>query len=204
VRENVKLDVGYTISWSGQYEVAQRVRARLLLAVPATLLLIFLLLYVSTRSFLKLMIIGLAMPFSAIGAIWLVFLLGYSMSVAVWVGLIALLGLDAETGVFMLLYLDLAFEQAQREGRLSNLPELRAAIIQGAAKRIRPKVMTVAAAFLGLLPILWANGTGSDVLKRIAAPMIGGLLTSFLLELVVYPAVYETFRSNRIRKLSAG
>jgi Cu(I)/Ag(I) efflux system membrane protein CusA/SilA len=138
----------------------------------------------------------LAVPFSAVGAIWCVYLLGYNMSVGVWVGLIALLGVDAETGVFMLLYLDLACEQARREGRLKGLADLREAIVQGAARRIRPKFMTVAAMFLGLLPVMWATGTGSDVMKRIAAPMIGGIFTSFILELVVYPAIYESWKSN--------
>jgi Cu(I)/Ag(I) efflux system membrane protein CusA/SilA len=138
----------------------------------------------------------LAVPFSAIGAVWLLYFLGYNMSVGVWVGLIALLGVDAETGVFMLLYLDLAYERARHEGRLRSLQELQEAILQGAVKRLRPKFMTMAAAFLGLLPIMWSTGAGSDVMKRIAAPMIGGILTSFLLELVVYPAVYQIWKWN--------
>ena len=138
----------------------------------------------------------LAVPFSAIGAVWLLYFLGYNMSVGVWVGLIALLGVDAETGVFMLLYLDLAYERASREGRLRTLQELQEAILQGAVKRLRPKFMTMAAAFLGLLPVMWSTGAGSDVMKRIAAPMIGGILTSFLLELVVYPAVYQIWKWN--------
>jgi Cu(I)/Ag(I) efflux system membrane protein CusA/SilA len=133
-------------------------------------------------------------PFSAVGAIWFLYLLGYNMSIGVWVGLIALLGIDAETGVFMLLYLDLAYEQARLEGRLRSLAELRQAIVEGAARRIRPKFMTVATMFVGLVPIMWATGTGSDVMKRIAAPVIGGLVTSFLLELVVYPALYEIWK----------
>ena len=141
-------------------------------------------------------IVLLAVPFSAVGAVWILYLLGYHMSVAVWVGLIALLGVDAETGVFMLLYLDLAYERARREGSLSTLAGLRAAIRQGAARRFRPKLMTVATMFLGLVPILWSTGAGSDVMKRIAAPMIGGILTSFVLELVVYPALYEVWRAR--------
>ncbi len=150
----------------------------------------------NTRSVTKTAIVLLAVPFSAIGAFWFLWLLGYNMSVGVWVGLIALLGIDAETGVFMLLYLDLAYEQARKEGRLNSLVDLRAAIVQGAAKRLRPKFMTVATTFLGLVPIMWATGTGSDVMKRIAAPMIGGIFTSFLLELIVYPAIYEIWRWN--------
>ena len=155
---------------------------------------IFLLLYLNTRSFTKTTIVLLAVPFSAIGAIWLLYLLGYNLSVAVWVGLIALLGVDAETGIFMLLYLDLAYEQARADGRLRSLEDLRQAVIEGAAKRIRPKVMTVATLLLGLIPVMWAMGTGADMMKRIAAPMIGGIVTSFFLELLIYPPIYETWK----------
>jgi Cu(I)/Ag(I) efflux system membrane protein CusA/SilA len=200
LRANLTLPPGCTYFWSGQWEAMQRVKQRLLVVVPITLFLIFLLLYLNTRSVTKTMIVALAVPFSAVGAIWFLYFLGYNMSVGVWVGLIALLGGDAETGVFMLLYLDLAYEQAKREGRLRTLPELRQAIINGAVKRIRPKFMTVATTFLGLVPILWATGTGSDVMKRIAAPMVGGILTSFVLELVVYPAIYEIWRSRTLAK----
>ncbi|RJR47285.1 MAG: efflux RND transporter permease subunit [Deltaproteobacteria bacterium] len=196
IKKNIKLPAGYAISWSGQYEAAQRVKQRLLVAVPVTLLLIFLLLYMNTRSLTKTAIIILAVPFSAIGAVWLLYLLGYNLSVAVWVGLIALLGVDAETGIFMLLYLDLAYNQAQKEGRLQTLPQLREAIIEGAAQRIRPKFMTAATLLLGLIPIMWSMGTGADVMKRIAAPMIGGIVTSFLLELLVYPPIYEIWKWN--------
>jgi Cu(I)/Ag(I) efflux system membrane protein CusA/SilA len=146
------------------------------------------------RSLAKTAIVLLAVPFSAVGAVWFLYLLGYNMSVAVWVGLIALLGVDAETGVFMLLYLDLAYEKAAREGRLRTLADLQAAIVEGAAKRLRPKFMTVATMFVGLIPIMWATGTGSDVWKRIAAPMIGGIFTSFVLELLVYPVIYEIWK----------
>jgi Cu(I)/Ag(I) efflux system membrane protein CusA/SilA len=196
IRDKLKLPAGYAISWSGQYEAAQRVKQRLLLVVPLTLFLIFLLLYMNTRSITKTMIIILAVPFSAIGAFWLLYILGYNMSVAVWVGLIALLGVDAETGIFMLLYLDLAYAQAKQEGRLQTLADLRGAIVEGAAKRIRPKFMTVATLLVGLIPIMWATGTGADVMKRIAAPLIGGIFTSFLLELMVYPAIYEIWKWN--------
>lgn len=193
---NVKLAPGYAIAWSGQYEAMERVRERLRVVVPCTLFLIFLLLYCNTRSVTKTAIVLLSVPFSAVGAIWFLYLLGYNLSIGVWVGLIALLGVDAETGVFMLLYLDLAYERARLEGRLNGLADLRQAIRQGAARRLRPKFMTVATMFLGLVPIMWATGTGSDVMKRIAAPMIGGIFTSFVLELVVYPAVYEVWRSR--------
>ncbi len=194
VRERVKLPAGYSIAWSGQYEAMERVRERLTVVVPFTLFLILMLLYLNTRSAAKTLIIVLAVPFSAVGAVWFLYLLGYNMSIGVWVGLIALMGVDAETGVFMLLYLDLAYAKARREGRLRSLPDLQAAILDGAVKRIRPKFMTVACMFLGLVPIMWSTGTGSDVMKRIAAPMIGGTFTSFLLELVVYPAIYEVWK----------
>ena len=194
VRQKVKLPPGFAITWSGQYEAMERVNKRLLLVLPGTGFLILLLLYLNTRSVVKTLIVVLAVPFSAIGAVWFLYLLGYNMSVGVWVGMIALLGVDAETGVFMLLYLDLAYQQARKEGRLRTLAELREAIVQGAVKRIRPKFMTVATDFIGLAPILWATGTGSDVMKRIAAPLIGGVFTSFLLELLVYPAIYEVWR----------
>jgi Cu(I)/Ag(I) efflux system membrane protein CusA/SilA len=196
LRDKIKIPPGYDISWSGQYEAMQRVRQRLLLVVPLTLFLILLLLYMNTRSITKTMIVLLAVPFSAVGAVWFLYLLGYNMSIGVWVGLIALLGVDAETGVFMLLYLDLAYEQAKREGRMQTLADLHEAILQGAARRIRPKFMTVATMALGLIPIMWSTGTGADVMKRIAAPMIGGIATSFFLELIVYPAVYEIWKWN--------
>jgi Cu(I)/Ag(I) efflux system membrane protein CusA/SilA len=137
-------------------------------------------------------------PFSAVGAVWLVYLLGYNISIAVWVGMIALLGLDAETGVFMLLFLDQSYEDARKRGQLRTLAELKEAIIHGAVKRVRPKAMTACAAFMGLLPIMWSVGTGSDLMKRIAAPMVGGLLTSFLLELLVYPAIYLLWKRRSL------
>ncbi|PYQ99637.1 MAG: CusA/CzcA family heavy metal efflux RND transporter [Acidobacteria bacterium] len=194
--EQLTLPPGYTISWSGQYEDMERVRQRLMLVVPATMLLVVLLLYLNTRSMARTLIVILAVPFSAIGAVWLLYLLGYNLSIGVWVGVIALVGVDVETGVFMLLYLDLAYEQARRDGRLRGRADLREAIVQGAVRRLRPKFMTVATMFLGLLPVMWAAGTGSDVMKRIAAPLVGGILTSFLLELVVYPPLYQIWKWN--------
>ena len=196
LRKEVKLPPGYAFMWSGDYQASQRVKERLTVIVPLTLFLILLLLYMNTRSMTKTFIILLAVPFSAIGAFWFLYLLGYNLSIGVWVGLIALLGVDAETGVFMLLYLDLAYEKAKSEGRLRSLADLQEAIRYGAVKRLRPKFMTVSTTFLGLIPILWAVGSGSDVMKRIAAPMIGGILTSFLLELLVYPSVYQIWKWN--------
>ena len=194
IRERVKLPPGYAALWSGQFEAMARVRERLTYIIPLTLFLVFLLLYFNTRSITKTAIVALAVPFSAIGAVWYLYLLGYNMSIAVWVGMIALLGVDAETGVFMLLYLDLSYERAKKEGRLRSLAELQEAIVHGSAKRLRPKFMTVATTFMGFFPIMWATGTGSDVWKRIAAPMVGGIFTSFLLELIVYPAVYQLWK----------
>jgi copper/silver efflux system protein len=202
VAQNVHLPPGYQLVWSGQYEYLQRATERLQVVVPITLLIVILLLYFNTGSFAKTMIILLAVPFSAVGAIWLLHLLGYNLSVAVWVGLIALLGVDAETGVFMLLYLELAYEQRKRSGQMRSMADLRAAIEDGAVKRLRPKVMTVAVMFLGLVPIMWSHGAGSDVMRRIAAPMIGGIFTSFLLELLVYPAVYEIWKGFEVRRLA--
>jgi len=194
----VKLPTGYAMTWSGQYENMLRVKERLKLILPSTLVLIFALLYLNTRSTFKAAVVMLAVPFSAIGAIWLLYALDYNVSIAVWVGIIALLGLDAETGVFMLLFLDLAHDEAKRAGQLRTPADLIEAIVHGAVKRVRPKAMTVGAAFMGLLPIMWSTGTGADLMKRIAAPMVGGLVTSFLLELLVYPAAYYLWRRREV------
>jgi Cu(I)/Ag(I) efflux system membrane protein CusA/SilA len=199
VAEQVQLPTGYTLSWSGQYEYIQRAKERLMYVVPLTLLIIFVLLYMNLQSVTKCGIVLLAIPFSMVGAIWLVYLLGYNMSVAVWVGIIALAGVDAETGVIMLLYLDQAYDKWRKEGRMRTVADLREAITEGAVKRIRPKMMTVMAILVGLLPIMWSHGAGADVMKRIAAPMIGGVISSFVLELMVYPAVYEVWRGWQLR-----
>jgi Cu(I)/Ag(I) efflux system membrane protein CusA/SilA len=192
------LPQGYVLQWSGQYENMMRVRERLQVVVPITLLLIFVLLYANTRSAFKATVVMLAVPFSAIGAVWLFHLLDYNVSIAAWVGMIALLGLDAETGVFMLLFLDLSYNEAKADGKLRTLAELDEAILHGAVKRARPKMMTVAAAFMGLMPIMWSVGSGADVMKRVAAPMVGGLATSFLLELLVYPAIHLLWKSRGV------
>src|SRR5207247_1699893 len=186
----------YSLTWSGQYENMLRVKERLKLILPITLALIFALLYMNTRSAFKAGLAMLAVPFSLIGAVWLLYLLHYNISIAVWVGMIALMGLDAETGVFMLLYLDLAYEDAKKNGRMRDEADLSEAIVHGAVKRIRPKLMTVLTAFIGLAPIMWSSGTGADMMKRIAAPMVGGLVTSFLLELIVYPALYALWKKR--------
>lgn len=194
VSQAVQLPPGYTLQWSGQYENMQRVEQRLWVLVPITLVIIFVLVYFNTKSLAQTLIVFLAVPFSAVGAIWLLYALDYNLSIAVWVGLIALLGVDAETGVFMLLYLELSYNKRREMGLMKTKEHLREAIIEGAVKRLRPKFMTVAVDFIGLLPVMWATGTGADLMKRIAAPMIGGILTSFIMELVVYPAIYHEWR----------
>jgi copper/silver efflux system protein len=202
MQTRLKLPAGASILWSGQYESAERVRERLMVVVPVTIAIILLLLYCNTRSLVKTMIVTLAVPFSAVGAIWIVYALGYNMSIAVWLGIIALLGIDAETGVFMLLYLDLAYEKAKRDPGRMTRQRLYEAIVEGAAKRLRPKFMTFATMSVGLIPILWSTGTGSEIMKRIAAPMVGGIVTSFILELLVYPAVYLVWKEAALKKES--
>src|SRR6185436_8338806 len=190
-------------TWSGQFENLVRVRERLKIVVPITLVLIVFLLYANTKSAVKTLIVLAAVPFSIVGAVWLLWALGYNVSIAVWVGMIALMGLDAETGVFMLLFLDLSYDEAVREGRMRTREDLREAIVHGAVKRIRPKMMTVAAAFMGLMPIMWSLGTGADMMKRVVAPMVGGLATSFILELLVYPPIYEIWKWVFVMKRGA-
>jgi Cu(I)/Ag(I) efflux system membrane protein CusA/SilA len=194
VNKGLQVPTGYSLVWSGQYENMLRVRERLKIVIPLTLVLIFALLYMNTKSGMKASIVMCAVPFSLIGAVWLMWILGYNISIAAWVGMIALMGLDAETGVFMLLFLDLSYEDAKRKGELRNKGELIEAIIHGAVKRIRPKAMTVMAAFMGLMPIMWSAAVGADMMKRVAAPMVGGLATSFALELLVYPSIYYLWK----------
>ncbi|MBI3264970.1 MAG: efflux RND transporter permease subunit [Acidobacteria bacterium] len=194
VSEMVKLPEGYSLEWSGQYEYMMRAKERLKIVIPLTLLIVVVLLYFSTRSVAKIAIVLLAVPFSLVGAFWLIYLLDYHLSVAVWVGIIALAGVDAETGVVMLLYLDHAFDRFKAAGRMKDLEDLREAVEEGAVKRIRPKMMTVLAILLGLLPIMWSHGAGADVMKRIAAPMVGGVVTSFILELLIYPVIFTLWK----------
>jgi Cu(I)/Ag(I) efflux system membrane protein CusA/SilA len=194
----LRLPPGYTINWSGQFEYLERANQRLLVIIPVTLLLVALLIYLSTGSLVKTAIVFLAVPFSLVGAFWMIHLLDYNMSVAVWVGLIALAGLDAETGMVMLLYLDIAHDDAKREGRMRNTSDLTEAIYHGAVRRVRPKIMTATTTFIALVPILWSTGTGADVMKRIAAPMVGGVFTSVLMELLVYPAIFYIWRTRSL------
>ncbi|MGE4234099.1 MAG: efflux RND transporter permease subunit [Bacteriovoracia bacterium] len=196
VSDKIKLPSGIALVWSGQYENMIRVWEKLKLILPLTLLIIIFLLFLNTRSWPKTAIILLAVPFSAVGAIWLLYFLDYNLSIAVWVGLIALLGVDAETGIFMLLYLDLAYETARKDGKMNSFSDLKAAVHHGAVKRVRPKIMTVACLLLALLPIMWSStaNAGADVMKRIAAPMLGGIITSFAMELLVYPAIFAIWK----------
>ena len=194
VAQELKMPTGYALVWSGQYENMLRVKERLKVVLPLTIFIICMLLYMNTKSLVKTAIVLLAVPFSLIGAVWLLWALGYNISIAVWVGMIALMGLDAETGIFMLLFLDMAYLEAVRKGKMKTEQDLEEAIVNGAVKRVRPKLMTVMAAFMGLLPIMWATGTGADLMKRIAAPMVGGLFSSFALELLVYPVIYAIWK----------
>ncbi len=203
VRDRVTLPSGYRLVWAGQYEHLVRAEERLKLVVPVTIGIILLLLYLNFRSLAKSLIVLLSVPFAAIGAIWYLDYLDYNMSVAVWVGIIALAGVAAETGVVMLVYLDEAYERRVREGRMTTAHDLREAVIEGAVQRVRPKMMTVAAIMGGLLPIMWTAGTGADVMKRIAAPMIGGMVSSTILTLIVIPALYFIWKRWMMRSNSS-
>jgi Cu(I)/Ag(I) efflux system membrane protein CusA/SilA len=203
VRKNIKLPAGYSLVWSGQFEYMERAGKRLMIVIPLTLLIVFLIIYMSTKSLIKTTIVLLAVPFSLVGAFWFIYLLGFNLSVAVWVGIIALAGLDAETGVVMLLYLEVAYESRKREKLMNTMGDLKEAIIDGAVKRIRPKVMTASVIIAGLIPIMWSSGTGSDVMKRIAAPMVGGVVTSVIMELLVYPVIYEFLKQKGLDRSEA-
>jgi len=196
---SLKIPEGYRLQWSGEYEFLLITHERLKIVIPLTLLIIFVLIYFNTKSTTKTLIVLLAVPFSLVGSFWFLYLLNYNMSIAVWVGIIALAGLDAETGVIMLLYLELAYEQWKKEGRLRSLADLEDSIMHGAVKRIRPKIMTVSVILAGLIPIMFSHGAGADIMKRIAAPMIGGVVTSTILELIIYPAIYMIWRGREFR-----
>jgi Cu(I)/Ag(I) efflux system membrane protein CusA/SilA len=200
INEQVELPPGYSLIWSGQYEYMERASKKLAMVVPLTLLLVLVLLYMNTKSFTKTGIILLALPFSMVGAVWYLFIADYNMSVAVWVGIIALLGVSAETGVVMLLYLDIAYEKFKNNGMMNSLVDLKEAVFEGAVKRIRPKMMTVLTTLLGLLPIIIGMGTGSDVMKRIAAPMVGGIITSLIMELTLFPPIFYILKKRELKK----
>ncbi|MBT9537362.1 MAG: efflux RND transporter permease subunit, partial [Nitrospirae bacterium] len=197
---SMKIPEGYRLEWSGEYEHLVKTHERLKLVIPLTALIIFVLIYLNTKSVTKTFIVLLAVPFSLVGSFWLLYFLNYNMSIAVWVGIIALAGLDAETGVIMLLYLDLAYERWKKEGKLNSIVDLKEAVMYGAVKRIRPKIMTVSVILAGLIPIMFSHGTGADVMKRIAAPMVGGVITSTILELIIYPAIYMLWKGREFKK----
>ncbi|NJD69312.1 MAG: CusA/CzcA family heavy metal efflux RND transporter [Candidatus Methylomirabilota bacterium] len=200
IAQMVQIPKGYYLSWAGQFQYFERAKARLMIVVPLTLAITFVLLFLNFNSVAKTLIVLLSIPFSLVGGIWLLYLLGYHLSVAVWVGIIALAGVAAETGVVMIVYLDEVYERRIREGTMRNLSDLYEAIIEGAVQRVRPKMMTVTAIMAGLLPIMWSHGTGADVMKRIAAPMVGGMVTSTILTLLVIPAIYALWRSRQLQR----
>ena len=199
VAQQLSLPSGYTLVWSGQYEFMERVAAKLRVVVPVTLAIIFLLLFLNFRGVTESLIVMLSVPFAMVGGFWYLWLAGYNTSVAVWVGFIALAGVAAETGVVMLIYLDEAYEHLQSQGRMRDGNDVAEAVREGAVGRLRPKIMTVTAITAGLMPILWSSGAGADVMKRIAAPMVGGMITSTVLTLVVIPAIYLLWRRWQVR-----
>ena len=201
VAEQLELPAGYTVTWSGQYEYMIRAQQRLKLVIPLTLIIIFVIIYFNTRSFIETGIVFLAVPFSLVGAFWFLYFLDFEMSIAVWVGIIALAGLDAETGVVMLLYLDVAYKKAVQAGTMHKFSHLVDAIYQGAVHRVRPKIMTASVILAGLIPIMWSTGTGADVMKRIAAPMVGGVVTSVVMELGIYPVIYYIWKGRRLKNV---
>ncbi|WP_244559209.1 efflux RND transporter permease subunit [Bathymodiolus platifrons methanotrophic gill symbiont] len=199
VNEKANIPQGVRISWAGQFKYFERAKAKLMVLAPLTLLIIFLLLYINHGSIAEALIILLAIPFSLTGAMWILHFLEYNLSIAVWVGMIALAGLAAEMGVLMMLYLGLSCEQRKAENRLKTAADLSEAIVAGASQRIRPMLMTSLASFIGLLPILWSTGAGADVMKRIAAPMVGGIASALIMVLIVFPAVYSYWKGGRLR-----
>ncbi len=201
IGKEIKLPTGYSIKWSGQYEYMERAANHLAIVIPLTILIIIVLLYINTKSVVYTGVILLALPFSVVGAVWFLYFAGFNLSVAVWVGIIALLGVDAETSVVMLLYLDITHEKYKKNGMLNSINDLRNVVFEGAVQRIRPKVMTVMTTLLGLFPILISIGTGSDVMKRIAAPMVGGIISSLIMELAVFPAVYFLIKKRELNKM---
>jgi Cu(I)/Ag(I) efflux system membrane protein CusA/SilA len=208
VAKNVKFPPGYYATWSGQYEYMQRAIAKMKIVIPVTLALIFLLLYLNFRRVTESLIVMLSVPFALVGGVWLMWALDYNLSVAVAVGFIALAGVAAETGVIMLIYLDHALaamaSKRQAEGKQLSLSDLNDAIVEGAVERVRPKMMTVVAIMAGLLPIMWSAGTGSEVMRRIAAPMVGGMVSSTVLTLIVIPAIYALIKRRRYRTHEPG
>jgi len=199
VKDNVDIPKGYRLAWAGQFKYFERAKAKLKILIPLTLFIVFFMLFVNRNSVVQALIILVAIPFSLIGAVWLLFLLDYNLSVAVWVGMIALAGLDAEMGILMMLYLDMNYQQRLKQGQLRSHQDLTDVIIEGAGRRIRPMLMTGMALLLGLVPILWSTGTGADVMKRIAAPMVGGITSALIMVLIVFPAIFAIWKERAVR-----
>jgi Cu(I)/Ag(I) efflux system membrane protein CusA/SilA len=200
VYRDVELPTGYSMVWSGQYEYMEKARKTLNIIVPVTLVIIFLLLYFHFNNIVESAIVMASLPFAVVGGVWLLYLLEYNLSVAVVVGFIALAGLAAETGVVMLVYLDTSYRNRARAGKMRSAKDLEGAIMEGAAERVRPKLMTVATTLMALMPIMWGTQTGSEVMKRIAAPMVGGLISSTILTLIIIPVVYDIWKRWELRK----
>jgi Cu(I)/Ag(I) efflux system membrane protein CusA/SilA len=207
-RGDLDLPSGYFLKWTGQYELLEAMVARMKIVVPLTLVVIVLLLYLHFRNIIEVLIVLLSIPFALVGSVWLMWLLDYRLSTAVWVGVIALAGLAAQTGIVMIVYIDHAYERRKQAGKIRDLNDIIWAHMEGTVMRVRPKLMTVATMLTGLVPLLWATGSGADVMKRIAAPMIGGIFTSFILELIVYPPIFAIWKWNaevkpELRKLES-
>jgi Cu(I)/Ag(I) efflux system membrane protein CusA/SilA len=199
VAEKADVPPGYRLDWAGQFKYFERAKAKLKMVVPLTLFIVFFMLFLNRKSVVESLVILLAVPFSLIGSVWVLYLLGYNMSVAVWVGMIALAGLDAEMGVLMMLYLGMVYRQRQSDNQLNTWPDLVSVISEGAGRRIRPMLMTGMVLLLGLVPILWSDGTGADVMKRIAAPMVGGIASALIMVLVVFPAIFAIWKGRSLR-----
>ena len=200
VAKEVRIPAGYSLKWTGQYELLQQMQARMKFLVPLTLVIVLLLLYMNFGNIVESLIVLCSVPFALVGSVWLMALLGYNLSTAVWVGIIALVGLAAQTGVVMVVYCDSAYHKRKREGRIRDLDDIVEATLEGSVQRVRPKLMTVATMMIGLVPLLWSQGSGADVMKRVAAPMVGGLFTSAFLTLEIIPVVYTYWRYAQLRR----
>jgi len=194
----LSIPAGYYIKWTGQYELLADMEARMKLLIPIALLITIVLLYLQFKNFTEVLIVLLSVPFALVGSVWALWLLGYNLSTAVWVGVIALVGLAAQTGVVMIVYIDHAYERRFRAGRINTLEDIIEAHSEGTIQRVRPKLMTVSTMLIGLVPLLWAQGSGADVMKRIAAPMVGGLVTSAFLTLEIIPVIYTYWRNEQL------
>jgi Cu(I)/Ag(I) efflux system membrane protein CusA/SilA len=200
VTKELRLPTGYSLKWTGQYELLQQMQARMRYLVPLTLVIVLLLLYINFGNLSEALIVLASVPFALVGSVWLMAILHYNLSTAVWVGIIALVGLAAQTGVVMVVYCDSSYFKYKAEGRIRDLDDIVEATLEGSVQRVRPKLMTVATMMIGLVPLLWSQGAGADVMKRVAAPMVGGLFTSAFLTLEIIPVIYTYWRYAQLRK----